>query len=226
VNQEYEKKITSTDNHTQIGKGSLSSGFYSPESSPAPSPPGVVPTGQPRKSPRADSGKLHRIRHGILSREALSALVQMGEDPRTLRRLERQYRAVLRPAGPFGNLFFDRFWACYLRLMLVGCLESRLFGGKSVSKSKPASLALVPGPQPTLVCQDPNGQPSEATPLLEELPSELFRDLVLVQRYDRHHSREMYRALSLLLLLRRGGEAALESWASEMLGGGQPRQED
>jgi hypothetical protein len=50
--------------------------------------------------------------------------------------------------------------------------------------------------------------------------------LVLVQRYDRHHSREMYRSLALLLLLRRGGEAALESWASEMFGPKQLRREN
>jgi hypothetical protein len=77
-----------------------------------------------------------------------------------------------------------------------------------------------------LVRQDPNVLPSDATPLAEELPPDLFRRLVLAQRYDRHFSREMYRSLALLLLMRRGGEAALESWASEMFGAEQPRKED
>ena len=179
---------------------------------------------EPRKVCRTDSGKLHRVRHGILSREALDALVQVGEDRKTLRRLERQYRAALRPIGPFGNLFFDRFWSSYLKLILVGRLETQLFTGKSVSKSKSASWALVPGRLPTLVSQQ-SDQPVDAIPSNEELDPDLMRGLLLAQRYDRHHSREMYRSLALLLLLRRGGEAALESWASEMLGGEQPRSE-
>jgi hypothetical protein len=179
-----------------------------------------------RKVRRMDSGKLHRVKHGILSREALDALVQVGGDRKSFRRLERQYRAALRPIGPFGNLFFDRFWSSYLKLNLVGRLETQLFAGKSVSKSKPESFALVPGQQPTLVRQDPDGQPSGATPMMQELCPDLLRELVLAQRYDRHHSREMYRSLALLLLLRRGGEAALESWASEMFGAEQPRKEN
>jgi hypothetical protein len=166
------------------------------------------------------------VRHGILSREALDALVQTGEDRRTLRRLERQYRAALRPIGPFGNLFFDQFWSSYLKLILSSRLQTQLFMGQSVGKNKSDSLVLVPGRQPTLVSQHADGQPVEAFPLIEELPPDLFRELALAQRYDRHHSREMYRSLALLLLLRRGGEAALESWASEMFGPKQLRREN
>ena len=196
------------------------------EISPGISPVDVVPENAeqegrknaPRKVCRADSGKLHRVRHGILSREALEALIRAGEDKKRLRRLESQYRAALRPIGAFGDLFFDRFWSSYLRLLLAGRLETRLVGGNKACKCKVESLALVPGHQPTLVRQDPDVQPSGATPLNQELPADLLHDLVLVQRYDRHHSRELYRALGLLLLLRRGGEPALEDWASEMLG--------
>jgi hypothetical protein len=199
---------------------------HSPDSSPGARPLDLIPANaeqevrkrEPRKVCRTDSGKLHRVKHGILSREALDALVEVGEDRRTLRRLERQYRSALRPIGPFGDLFFDRFWSSYLKLILVGRLETHLFAGKSVDKSKSNSLALVPGSLPTLVSQHPDDQPVEAIPLIEELPPDLLRGLVLAQRYDRHHSREMYRSLALLLLLRRGGEAALESWASEMFG--------
>jgi hypothetical protein len=207
---------------------------YSSEASPGSRPLDVIPASaeqefrkrKPRRVCRTDSGKLHRVRHGILSREALDALVQAGEDRRTLRRLERQYREALRPNGPLGNLFFDRFWASYLRLLLIGRLETRLTAGNSGGKSEPESLDLVPGVQPTLVQQDPHGQPTGATPVIQELPRDLLRDLVLVQRYDRHHSRELYRALGLLLLLRRGGEAALEDWAIEMFGAKQPRKEE
>ena len=69
---------------------------------------------EPRKVCRTDSGKLHRARHGILSREVLDSLVKAGEDRKTLRRLERQYRKTLQPTGPFGTLSFDRFWSSYL----------------------------------------------------------------------------------------------------------------
>jgi hypothetical protein len=181
---------------------------------------------EPRERRRADSGKLHRVRHGILSREALNALVQAGEDRKTFRRLERQYREALRPVGPFGDLFFDRFWSAYLKLILVGRLETQLLSGKSASKSDATTLALVPGHLPTLVSSHADSNPVETIPLNEELPSDLLRGLVLAQRYDRHHSREMYRSLALLLMLRRGGEPALEDWAREMLGSGKTRQED
>jgi hypothetical protein len=36
----------------------------------------------------------------------------------------------------------------------------------------------------------------------------------------------MYRSLALLLLLRHGGEAALEDWASEMFGSGMKHKEE
>jgi len=216
-------------------KQDISADVVGTDSSRAPSHPNrsdVIAVGEvqaptkPRKSCRTDSGKLHRVRHGILSREVLDALVQVGEDRRTFRRLERQYRTALQPIGPFGNMFFDRFWSSYLRLILIGRLETHLIAGNSVGKSKPESLALVPGHQPTLVRQDPDGQLSEDIPLEIQLPPDLLRGLVLAQRYDRHFSREMFRSLALLLLMRRGGEAALESWASEMLDAEQSQKED
>lgn len=216
-----------------ISSNQLSEGSSSPEAPPGSCPLDVFPASaeqefrksELRKIRRTDSGKLHRVKHGVLSREALDALVQVGEDRKTFRRLERQYRAALRPSGPFGDLFFDRFWSSYLKLILIGRLETQLVAGKSEGKSKPDSLVLVPGRLPTLASQHPDGQPVEAIPS-EALPPDLLHGVVLAQRYDRHHSREMYRALALLLLMRRGGEAALESWASEMFGGEQPRKEN
>jgi hypothetical protein len=230
VKQGIEADITSG----QLNEGSSSPEPRSPETSPGARPLDLIPANadqefrkrESRKVCRTDSGKLHRVKHGILSREALDVLVKAGEDLRTLRRLERQYRAALRPIGPFGNLFFDQFWSSYLRLLLSGRLQTRLIASNSAGKSNPESLALVPGHQPTLVRQDPDSQQSGATSIVQELPPDLLRDLVLVQRYDRHHSRELYRTLGLLLLLRRGGEAALEDWASEMLGSGKTRKED
>ena len=230
LNPPNETNVTSS----QLSEGSSSPEPLSPATSPASHPLGEIPAiaeqlvrkRESRKACRTDSGKLHRVRHGIRSREALDALVLLGEDRRTFRRLERQYRAALRPIGPFGSLFFDQFWSSYLKLILSSRLQTQFFMSKSVGKSKSDSLALVPGRQPTLVSQHADGQPVDAIPLIEELPPDLFRELALAQRYDRPHLREMYRSLALLLLMRRGGEAALEDWASEMFGAKQPRKED
>lgn len=169
---------------------------------------------------RADSGNLHAVRHGVLSREIMAALVRLGGNAKTYRRLERQFRAALQPSGPWGELFFDRFWSSYLRLMLIGQLESTLLtreprrdGGEE------KGATLVPGEQPMLVLPSSNGGGEKSQLPFGELPPELLRQLVLAQRYDTHYGREMYRALAILLLLRRGGEQALEGWAAETLGG-------
>ncbi len=81
----------------QLSEESPSSEPRSPEASPGSRTQDLVsPSAQkefrkrePRKVCRKDVGTLHRVKHGILSREALEALVQMGEDRRTFRRLER-----------------------------------------------------------------------------------------------------------------------------------------
>jgi hypothetical protein len=52
----------------------------------------------------------------------------------------------------------------------------------------------------------------------EGLPPDILRELVLVQRYDRHFSREMFRALAILLVLRKSGENGLEQCIGQMPG--------
>jgi hypothetical protein len=52
------------------------------------------------------------------------------------------------------------------------------------------------------------------------LPPDIFRELVLVQRYDRHFGHDMFRTLSLLLTMRDGGEDALRQSIELMLGAG------
>lgn len=181
--------------------------------------------GRQRKvAPRKDSGKLHRVQHGLLSREILTMLIRLGENPKTYRRLERQFRAALRPSPPWGSLLFDRFWSSYLRLMVIGCVEAKLLAGKSTSDvPAPSLLRLAPGDQPRLVLPEPNGERLKGE--RSDLPPGLLQALVLAQRYDGHYGREMYRALGLLLLLRRSGEAGLETWAVEMLGTGKSSSE-
>ena len=176
---------------------------------------------------RKDLGRPHRVQRGVLSREVLATLTQRGENPKTYRRLERQFRAALRPSAPWGDLFFDRFWACYLHLMLIGRLEAELLNSKPAgNRGATLPLALMPGKQPTLVVADAASQLSKAEPPLTELAPDLLSQLVLAQRYDRHYAREMYRALVPLLVLRRGGEAALEAWAAEITGTRKPRPQD
>ena len=48
--------------------------------------------------------------------------------------------------------------------------------------------------------------------------SEMFRRLALVTRYDRSAAREMYRTMSLLLIMRSEGEAGLENWVRAAAG--------
>jgi hypothetical protein len=96
--------------------------------------------------------------------------------------------------------------------MLSGRLQTAVMGAESAGKRELTALTLVPGPQPTLVCQNPDGQLSDAIPLMEEMPPDLLRDLVLVQCYARPHCRELYRELAFLLLMRHSRDALC--WSS------------
>ena len=48
--------------------------------------------------------------------------------------------------------------------------------------------------------------------------SDVFRRLALIARYDRSAAREMYRTMSLLLIMRSEGEAGLENWVRATVG--------
>lgn len=229
MKQGIESEIT----NNQLSQESSSLDPHLREPSPGSCPLDVIPANaeqefrkrEARKVRRTDSGKLHRVKHGILSRDVLHALISLGEDRRTLRRLENEYRVAFRPTGPVGELLFDRFFSSYLRLVLAARSETQLLQAKPAGNGKQLSLAIMPGHLPTLVAEHPEEQPVEDGLLSEVLPPDLLRGLVLVQRYDRHFSREMYRSIAMLLLLRRSGEAGLESWASEMLVPRQTREE-
>lgn len=55
-------------------------------------------------------------------------------------------------------------------------------------------------------------------PKIGNIEQDLLRELTLVQRYDRHFSKEMFGALALLLVLRRSGEAGLEDALTKIFG--------
>jgi len=108
-------------------------------------------------------------------------------------------------------MLFDRLWSSYLRCLLVAKAEATAFAPIDQPAGK-SRLILKERELPTLVVEDSSGT-GEA-----HLSTDLVRQLALVARYDAHFSKEIYRALTLLLILRNGGEAALEQCAGKLLG--------
>jgi hypothetical protein len=162
---------------------------------------------------RKDKNRLHATRHGVLSRYPLEALAHLGENIRSLRRIERKFRGELQPSGITGEMLFDRFFSSYLRCLLVARAEAAIFAPIDQPAGEPRHfVSLKERDVPTLVLQDSSGA-SEA-----RLPADLLRQLALAARYDAHFSKEMYRALALLLILRNGGEAALDQCVGKILG--------
>jgi hypothetical protein len=163
---------------------------------------------------RKDKNRLHGVRHGVLSRYPLEALAGLGENIRTLRRIERGFRAELKPSGVLGSALFDRFFSSYLRCILAAKAEAATFASIDQPTDKPSRLitSLKEMELPTLVLQDSTGTSGA------RISADLLGQLTLAARYDAQASKEMYRALGMLLILRSGGEAALEHCAGKILG--------
>jgi hypothetical protein len=168
---------------------------------------------------RKDRGRRHAVRNTALSRSLLQTLERLGESVRELRKFESELRATLKPNGALGRLLFDRFWASYLRLVLVARLEE---GGLSTpgiaAKNLIAAPSLREGAVPILVfpenadaCKDDAGKGVA-------FDADVFRRLGLIARYDRSAAREMYRTMSLLLIMRDEGETGLEKWVRATAG--------
>jgi hypothetical protein len=170
---------------------------------------------KPRK--RQDCGHLHSPRHLVLSRFPLEALRRQGESVKQYRAIERQFREALKPSGVIALMLFDRFFSCYLRCVLAARFESGIVVPRAPSAAGSSALAVLHDRAvPTLVFPDV----TDGTSIAASLPPDLFRELVLVQRYDRHFGHEMFRTLSLLLSMRDGGEDALRQSIELMLGVG------
>jgi hypothetical protein len=170
-----------------------------------------------KKTRRKDAGHLHAVSHAVLSRYPLEALRHLGEDPKALRRLERRFRTELKPQSAVGEILFDRFWSSYLRCLLAARTEANVFLRQHQDRSKVKSSSnLVGRDLPTLVVE----QSSELGLRSEPLAQDMLHELALIQRYDRHFGKEMYRALALLLVLRRNGEAGLEDALASAFGVG------
>lgn len=152
---------------------------------------------------RKDKRHLHTTRHAIFSKYPLQALARLGENVRPLRALERSLREELKPSGALGEFLFDRLWSSYLRCLLAARAEAIALTPKTrPDESTGSAPVLRMDALPTLVWK-------ERLPDSDTFSSDLFRQLVLVERYDRHFSREMFRALAMLLVLRGGGEPGL-----------------
>ena len=168
-------------------------------------------TGQ-RHGGRTDQGRLHAVRDSVLSRGLLETLTRYGENPRKLRRMEAELRAVLKPKGPLGNLLFGRFWSCVLRLILVARLEEiGLAPRRNASKRHMAVPSLREGSMPVLVTAEGHEDLTAVSRTVEALEPDVFGRLALIARYDRAASKEMYRTLGLLMLMRDDGEKGLAS---------------
>jgi hypothetical protein len=164
---------------------------------------------------RKDKGHLHATRHGVLSCYLYEALQTLGEDVKKFRRIERRFREALKPDGEIGNMVFDRFYSSYLRSVLGARIEASAVTPTATSASHSAVVpTLLERDVPTLVWPDGEKNPS----IHANFPPDLIRELVLIQRYDRHYSREMFRALSLLLVLRDSGEDGLQQCIAQILG--------
>jgi len=162
---------------------------------------------------RRDKNCRHAARHGVLSRYPLGALAHLGENVRSLKRIERKFRAELKPSGILADVLFDRFFSCYLRCVLATRAEATAFAPIDQPAGESRLITSLKDREvPTLVIQD-SIETSKA-----HLSADLLRQLALAARYDAHVSKEMYRALAMLLILRSGGEAALEQCVGKMLG--------
>lgn len=161
---------------------------------------------------RKDKNHFHAMRHAILTQFPLQALVRLGESARGLRRMERELRAELKPTGIVGDMLFDRMFSSYLRCILAARREGLAVLASENAEDPPGQVPkLVEGELPVMIW----GSPERAN---VTVPAGVFRQLLLVQRYDAHFSKEMFRCFGLLLLLRNGGEAGLEQAIAKMLG--------
>ncbi len=176
----------------------------------------VLTNGAPR---RKDRGRRHAVRGSVLSRSLIQALEERGENIRTLKKIETELRAVLKPEGALGRLFFDRFWVSVLRLILVGRLEAEGLASQGTAATRSTSVPfLQEGRVPILVLpEDGDGSPNEPEKTCG-FDSEVFRRLALIARYDRSAAREMYRTMTLLLIMQTDGQAGLEAWVRATVG--------
>ena len=185
----------------------------------------LVETSEVPKSPakeaagRKDRGRRHAVRGSVLSRSLIQTLERHGENVRALKKMEGELRATLKPQGALGRLFFDRFWASILRLVLIARLEEASLAPQRLTANNPASVSsLREGVLPILVVPEGGNISIDDAEKATVFDSEVFQRLALIARYDRSAAREMYRMMSLLLIMRSEGETGLENFVRATAG--------
>ena len=169
--------------------------------------------GQKRK--RKDTGGVHVVSHGLLSRDPFEILRRLGENPQKLRRLERRLRKALRPEGEIGKLIFDKLWSSHLRSLLAARLEALIIARLEPSVDRPTSAPiLVDRENPTLVYSE---RMADRTAGVSPLTN-ILTDLCLLEKYSVHIRKEEFRALALLLVSLGHGEDGLAESIGQILG--------
>jgi hypothetical protein len=168
---------------------------------------------------RKDRGRLHGGRNSVLSRALLEVLRRDGENIRKLRAMEGALRKALRPEGPLAEVFFDRFFASILRLIVASRLEEKALNQeKTEAPTKSLLPELYQKFAPMLVTHgDEDNSAVRTDP--PGFNTELLHQLSLIGRYDRAAGREQYRSLTILVLLRdHGDDLGLRNWVSATVG--------
>ena len=163
----------------------------------------------PRKPRRKRKDKTHRhaTRHGIVSRYPLETLERLGVNIRSLRRLERELRAELKPTGAVADCLFDQFWAAHLRCLLAAQHEASILNGKV---SDHLSHSVRGDADAPVVIWEQLEVPTSA------LSNDLLKDISVIQKYDLHYGRLMLRTLGMLLILRDGGTTSLAQFVGRI----------
>src|ERR1700686_1856811 len=99
--------------------------------------------------------------------------------------MESELRATLKPQGALGRLFFDRFWASILRLILVARLEEGgLAPQGTTAKNSSSAPSLREGDLPILVLPGSGDGAMDQPEKTIAFDSDVFGRLALITRYD------------------------------------------
>jgi hypothetical protein len=148
---------------------------------------------------RTDTNRLHALKHRILSRNLLEAMVERGESLREWRDLIRELRDELQVKGPLAGLYFDRLCAAMMREALISTAERAIFIATDEASSFEARLKQAN--MVAMATNSTNVDGPQAVNLLRYLPT--------LQRYASYYRKEFDRDLGALLAFRDGGPKAL-----------------
>jgi hypothetical protein len=159
---------------------------------------------------RTDKGSVHLTRLGLLSRDIERAVIRSGIKIRAIRRFKKEFRDFFQPKGILAELFFESWWACYLRLHLLAKREMSMLAPGDSHQRAPVHTELREGHTPILASVTDENELENLQDIDSRFLHDSFHGLALAERYYARFSRESNQNLALLLLMREGGEAAVE----------------